>query len=241
MSASNTPLAYLAEAVPNVLNSTWRFRETEFFPFAVAASIHSIASSYKTRKVFQSAGRSNFASEFFVQFIYGFGGLDAIVTGYGIANGVDLIKSMPDKALSHSIVGMLTIGTAMGCGGGAIAGFLMLAKPPQMRTANLGNLPGLSIKVCSITSVLYIAATRSWSFSDAAPNFMFSALLDNIIHAIIPHLTDAEARLVVATSFASVTSYLTYKDATTVCPSSAIKSQKKSSSPSAKSQKSKNE
>ncbi|PVU95889.1 hypothetical protein BB561_001531 [Smittium simulii] len=140
---------------------------------------------------------------------------DGLITGYGITSGgVDLVKyTMSNEKVSKSIVAMLFVGTVMGCGGGSLGNLFMLKENSTKKSISLSNLPFFEIKLSAFLTLFYISTTRLWTFTEYAPNFVFSPILDKFIDSIVVPLSANESKMVVATAYGSIMGFKAYSNA----------------------------
>ncbi|OMH79716.1 hypothetical protein AX774_g1602 [Zancudomyces culisetae] len=185
--------------------------------------------------------------------------LDGLQKGYNITNGgVDLVRlKMKGQAVSNSLPGMAIIAMLSGSGGGVIADFFNLTsntwqfRTPTILTQNSSPSPSplppvgasrftkfqlplnYDMKISLFAGLTYILSARLWTFSEHAPNFALSGIIDAFIDQILPRLTEKEARLVVGTMVATLNGYGSYIQH---CNFMRIKNSSKSNQPSEKNQ-----
>ncbi|KAJ2782890.1 hypothetical protein GGI15_002767 [Coemansia interrupta] len=124
--------------------------------------------------------------------------VDGLIRGFGVtAAGVDMVrKGMAGQPIADSLVAWLFVGTVLGSGGGIIDDFLQISRTvwgfrtPSMLRSGFS----LDVKLSFSATVGYIALTHAWSFSERAPDFPLSSLLDMLLHAV-PRISDQEAHL----------------------------------------------
>ncbi|KAJ2080745.1 hypothetical protein H4R24_002835 [Coemansia sp. RSA 988] len=123
--------------------------------------------------------------------------VDGLVRGYGVTTaGVDLVRSMRGHPISDSLVAWVLVGTVLGSGGGLIDDVLQISRPRwAFRTPSIFTAISLDVKLSFTVTVGYILSTHAWSFTEHAPAFPLSPLLDRVL-ALVPHLSDQEAQLV---------------------------------------------
>ncbi|KAJ1669564.1 hypothetical protein EV182_008704, partial [Spiromyces aspiralis] len=141
--------------------------------------------------------------------------VDGLLRGYGItATGVDLLRlGMAGAPISRSLVGWITVGTILGCGGGIIDDVIQISRPQwTLRTPTMFRDPGPDFKLCLATTVSYIVTTRIWRFSEQLPNFPFSPLLDWLID-FAPHFSVEEARVIAGLACSAVLAARGYRSA----------------------------
>ncbi|KAJ1735187.1 hypothetical protein LPJ61_000681 [Coemansia biformis] len=124
--------------------------------------------------------------------------VDGLVRGYGVTSaGVDLVrKTMKGHPVADSLVAWIVVGTVLGSGGGIIDDVLQFSRRSwTLRTPSMFRSVSLDVKVSFCATVGYILTTHAWSFTERAPGFPLSALLDRAL-AFVPHLEDQEAHLI---------------------------------------------
>ncbi|KAJ2796120.1 hypothetical protein H4R20_005641, partial [Coemansia guatemalensis] len=123
--------------------------------------------------------------------------VDGLVRGYGVTTaGVDLVRSMRGHPVSDSLVAWVLVGTVLGSGGGLIDDVLQISRPSwAFRTPSVFTAISLDVKLSFAATVGYILSTHAWSFTERAPAFPLSPLLDRVL-AFVPHLSDQEAQLI---------------------------------------------
>ncbi|KAJ1966137.1 hypothetical protein GGI12_000286 [Dipsacomyces acuminosporus] len=125
--------------------------------------------------------------------------VDGLLRGYGVtAAGVDLVrKTMKGEPVSESLIAWIFVGTVLGSGGGILDDFLQISGSSwSFRTPSMVfNGFSLDVRLSFFATVGYILTTHAWSFTERAPGFVLSPVLDAVL-GLIPHLTEEESRLV---------------------------------------------